>query len=39
LQMNLLHHEFFVFRNFLNSGKFTVAYRRHGGGYGLIEED
>lgn len=38
LQMNLLHHEFFVFRNFENGGKFAVVYRREGGGYGLIEE-
>ena len=38
LQMNLLHHEFFVFRNFSGGGSFAVVYRRQGGGYGLIEE-
>lgn len=38
LQMNLLSHEFFVFRNFLNGGSFAVVYRRSDGGYGLIEE-
>ena len=38
LQMNLLGHEFFVFRNFAGSGSFAVVYRREGGGYGLIEE-
>ena len=37
LQMNLLHHEFFVFRNIENGG-FAVVYKRGGGGYGLIEE-
>ena len=38
LQMNLLNHEFFVFRNFANGGNFAVVYRRGDGGYGLIEE-
>lgn len=38
LQMNLLNHEFFVFRNFASGGSFAVVYRRSGGGYGLIEE-
>ncbi|MDR0324900.1 MAG: ribosome-associated translation inhibitor RaiA [Oscillospiraceae bacterium] len=37
LQMNLLHHEFFVFRN-IESGSFAVVYKRGRGGYGLIEE-
>ena len=37
LQMNLLHHEFFVFRN-IEGGSFSVVYKRGGGGYGLIEE-
>ncbi len=38
LQMNLLHHNFFVFRNFSNGGNFSVVYSRDGGGYGMIEE-
>ncbi|MCL1807696.1 MAG: ribosome-associated translation inhibitor RaiA [Oscillospiraceae bacterium] len=37
LQMNLLHHEFFVFRN-VEGGAFSVVYKRSGGGYGMIEE-
>jgi putative sigma-54 modulation protein len=37
LQMNLLDHEFFVFRNQDNLGIFSVVYRRKNGGYGLIE--
>ncbi len=37
LQMNLLDHEFFVFRNQDNRGIFSVVYRRKSGGYGLIE--
>jgi putative sigma-54 modulation protein len=37
LQMNLLDHEFFVFRNQENRGIFSVVYKRKSGGYGLIE--
>ena len=37
LQMNLLHHEFFVFRN-MEGGSFAVVYKRGDGGYGMIEE-
>lgn len=37
LQMNLLDHEFFVFRNQDNRGLFSVVYKRKSGGYGLIE--
>ncbi|SHH72691.1 putative sigma-54 modulation protein [Sporobacter termitidis DSM 10068] len=37
LQMNLLDHEFFVFRNQDNRDAFSVVYRRKSGGYGLIE--
>ncbi|MDR0292879.1 MAG: ribosome-associated translation inhibitor RaiA [Oscillospiraceae bacterium] len=37
LQMNLLHHEFFVFRN-IEGNVFAVVYKRDDGGYGLIEE-
>lgn len=37
LQMNLLGHAFFVFKNEDNSGTFSLVYRRKDGGYGLIE--
>lgn len=37
LQMNLLGHEFFVFKNQLDDDSFAVVYRRKNGGYGLIE--
>ena len=36
LQMDLLGHDFFVFRNSRDNGV-GVVYRRNGGGYGLIE--
>jgi len=36
LQMNLLEHEFFVFRNDEEDGAISVVYRRKQGGYGLI---
>lgn len=36
LQMNLLDHEFFLFRN-AESGGINVVYRRHDGNYGLLE--
>jgi ribosomal subunit interface protein len=39
LQMNLLGHEFFVFRNYDNKAAFSVVYRRKDGGYGLIESE
>ena len=39
LQMNLLEHEFFVFRNAEARDAFTVVYRRKNGGYGLITDD
>ena len=35
LQMNLIGHEFFMFRN-SDTGEAAVVYRRHNGGYGLI---
>ena len=38
LQMELLNHEFFVFRNEDEDGEFTVVYRRKDGGYGLISD-
>lgn len=37
-QMELLEHDFFVFRN-RDSGEVNVAYRRHDGAYGVIEPD
>ncbi|NLO47505.1 MAG: ribosome-associated translation inhibitor RaiA [Clostridiales bacterium] len=37
LQMNLLEHEFFVFKNQDDNDSFAVVYRRNNGGYGLIE--
>lgn len=39
LQMNLLDHEFFVFKNQENHGAYSVVYRRNNGGYGLIESN
>ena len=36
LQMNLLEHEFFVFKNDEEDGTISVVYRRKNGGYGLI---
>ena len=38
LQMNLLGHEFFMFRN-QDSGEINVVYRRNNGDYGLLEPD
>ena len=38
LQMNLLEHSFFAFRDADNGGTFAVVYRRNDGGYGLIED-
>jgi putative sigma-54 modulation protein len=37
LQMNLLGHAFFVFRNQENREIFSVVYKRKSGGYGIIE--
>lgn len=37
LQMNLLEHEFFVFKNQDDNDNFAVVYKRKDGGYGLIE--
>ena len=38
LQMNLLNHSFFAFRDEDNGGSFAVVYRRDDGGYGLIDD-
>ena len=35
--MNLLEHEFFVFRNQNADDEYAVVYKRDNGGYGLIE--
>ena len=37
LQMNLLDHDFFVYRN--TEGVVSIVYRRKNGGYGLLETD
>ena len=37
LQMNLLEHTFFAFKDEENHGAFAVVYKRNDGGYGLIE--
>jgi len=39
LQMNLLEHTFFAFRNEEEGGAFAVVYKRNDGGYGLIEDE
>ena len=36
LQMNLLGHSFFAFRDEDSDGAFAVVYKRSDGGYGLI---
>ena len=38
LQMNLLNHSFFAFRDEDNGGSFAVVYRRDDGGYGLMDD-
>ncbi len=38
LQMNLLGHQFFMFRN-MDTDEINVVYRRNDGGYGLLEPD
>ena len=39
LQMNLLEHTFFVFRDVAADGAVSVVYRRRNGGYGLISDE
>ena len=39
LQMNLLEHEFYAFRNSEEDGAFSVVYARKNGGYGLLSDD
>ena len=38
MQMNLLNHSFFAFRDEDNGGCFAVVYRRNDGGFGLIDD-
>ena len=38
MQMNLLNHTFFAFRDEDNDGTFAVVYRRNDGGYGLLDD-
>jgi putative sigma-54 modulation protein len=39
LQMNLLEHEFYAFKNADDENRYSVVYKRNDGGYGLIEAD
>ena len=39
LQMNLLEHSFFAFKNEDMNGAFAVVYRRNDGKYGIIEDE
>ena len=39
LQMNLLGHEFFAFRNQEDNDAFSIVYKRKNGGYGLIDSE
>ena len=39
LQMNLVDHAFFAFKNIDADGAFSVVYKRNDGGYGLIEDE
>ncbi|MBE6948656.1 MAG: ribosome-associated translation inhibitor RaiA [Ruminococcaceae bacterium] len=39
LQMNLLGHEFFAFKNSEDENAFAVVYKRKNGGYGLIVDN
>ena len=39
LQMNLVDHAFFAFRDADADGSFAVVYKRNDGGYGLIVDE
>ncbi len=39
LQMNLVAHTFFAFKDIDNDGRFAVVYKRNDGGYGLIVDE
>ena len=36
LQMELLNHEFFFFKNSEENEKYSIVYKRDNGGFGLI---
>jgi len=38
LQMNLLEHTFFAFKDMTAGNAFAVVYRRKNGGYGMISD-
>ena len=39
LQMNLLSHSFYAFKDEAAGGAFAVVYKRNDGGYGMIEDE
>lgn len=39
LQMNMLDHQFYAFKNAADENRFCVVYRRNDGGYGVIESE
>ena len=39
LQMNMLNHQFYIFRDETNGDAVSVVYRRNDGGYGIIEAE
>ncbi len=39
LQMNMLNHAFYAFKNAEDENRYCVVYRRNDGGYGLIEDN
>ena len=39
LQMELLGHDFYVFKNIDKDGKISVLYRRKNNDYGIMEEE
>ncbi|MBR5743208.1 MAG: ribosome-associated translation inhibitor RaiA [Clostridia bacterium] len=39
LQMNMLNHKFYSFKNSADGERFCVVYKREDGGYGLIESE
>ena len=39
LQMNLVDHTFFAFKDVDQDGRFAVVYKRNDGGYGLIVDE
>jgi len=39
LQMNMLNHQFYAFKNASDDNRFCVVYKRNDGGFGLIESE